>query len=332
MLYKTYTGRRPEYADNDGTRGMSDGQNDEIAGKEDGLYPIRTVASLTGVNPVTLRAWERRYGLIKPRRTESGRRLYTQQDVDLIHRVLALLDEGVPIGQVKAVVAGQVHRDAETIGDRWAAARAQMVTAIARFDEDTLNELYNDALAQYPIDIVTRRLIVPLLDELGRRWQDSKGTVAEEHFFSVFLRNKLGARFHHQSAGAAGTRLFAACIPGEQHQIGLLLFGLAAQNHGFKPILLGADMPLAELPAAARRTRAAAIVLSSTIDDALQAQLKPLALLTEECRLPVFVGGPCAVTRHDEIKRAGAYPLGADISQGLRLIEQRLSGQSDNRH
>ena len=68
--------------------------------KAEGLYPIRTVSSLTGVNSITLRAWERRYGLIKPVRTPKGHRLYTQNDIDLIQQVLELLDKGISIGQV----------------------------------------------------------------------------------------------------------------------------------------------------------------------------------------------------------------------------------------
>src|SRR5512143_4115179 len=65
-----------------------------------GLVPIRTVSSLTGVNPVTLRAWERRYGLVKPVRTPKGHRLYTMADVELINQVVALLEGGMSIGQV----------------------------------------------------------------------------------------------------------------------------------------------------------------------------------------------------------------------------------------
>lgn len=308
---------------------MGDTEAPRAEGNEN-LFPIRTVASLTGVNPITLRAWERRHGLIEPKRTDSGRRLYTQRDIDLIHKVLTLLDEGIPIGRVKEALAARPGARTPAAADRWHAERARMVAAIARFDEDTLDDLYNDALAHHAIDIVTRRLIVPLLEELGRRWQDREGSVAEEHFFGVFLRNKLGARFHHQGRRASGPRVLAACMPGEQHEIGLLLFGLAAQDHGLKPILLGADMPLAELPASARRARAEAIVLSSTIEEALEGQLEALSGITGETELPVFVGGPCAVARHDDIVRAGAHPLNADILQGLRLIERRLNRARDN--
>jgi DNA-binding transcriptional MerR regulator len=83
---------------------MSDTRMDSPQPEEGGLYPIRTVASLTGVNPITLRAWERRYKLIQPRRTESGHRLYTREDIERIQRVMKFLSQGISISQVKPLV------------------------------------------------------------------------------------------------------------------------------------------------------------------------------------------------------------------------------------
>lgn len=74
------------------------------------LYPIRTVAKLTGVNAVTLRAWERRYGLIKPKRTRSGHRVYTDEHVELVRQILALLDSGISVGQVGEVFEARKSR------------------------------------------------------------------------------------------------------------------------------------------------------------------------------------------------------------------------------
>jgi DNA-binding transcriptional MerR regulator len=300
--------------------------NNEIAQSPEGenLYPIRTVSSMTGVNPITLRAWERRYGLIRPERTQSRRRLYTQHDIDQIHQILTLLDEGITISQVSKMLKGKQRPPRPAAGDRWAQEREQMIAAITRFDEDALNRIYNEALAQYPIDIVTRRLVMPLLEELGRRWTNKEGSIAEEHFFGVYLRNKLGARFHYQSVEAKGARILAACLPGEQHEIGLLLFALAAQAQGYRFILLGADLPIEELRAAARHSQARAIVLSATLRETLERQLTALARLTADLDIPVFIGGACTTLLHDEIGRAGAIPLGGDINQGLRLMDTEL--------
>ena len=87
----------------------------------------------------------------------------------------------------------------------------------------SLESVYNEALSHYPIKVVTERLIGPLLHELGERWVKDMGSIAEEHFFGFYLRNKLGARFHHRQRNAGGPRLLMACLPGERHEVGLLL-------------------------------------------------------------------------------------------------------------
>lgn len=285
------------------------------------FYPIRTVSTLTGVNAITLRAWERRYGLIKPVRTDSGHRVYTRTDIDNIHRIVALLDKGVAISQVQRAL-GEAEKGTPRIEDTgpWAGFRERMVMAIAQFDENRLEDIYNEILALYPTDMVTRKVLLPLLVELGERWQSTEGSVAEEHFFGVYLRNKLGARFHHRNRNNTGPKLLAACLPGEQHEVGLLLFALAAHEQGYQLVLLGADMPLADLPIAAKRSQSAAIVLSGSLEPKPQMLAEQLPALVAAAGMTVFIGGLTAVRRRDEIVAAGAVPLGNDIAHGLQRI------------
>lgn len=304
---------------------MSSEMTNIDGGEGEGLYPIRTVSSLTGVNPITLRAWERRYGLIKPRRTDTQRRLYTRHDIDRIHQILTHLEAGIPISQISEDLLRQPQQEGNTASDHWGAQRQHMIIAITRFDEEALNRVYNDALAHYPIDIVTRKLIMPLLEELGRRWLSAEGSIAEEHFFSVYLRHKLGARFHYQGAESRGPRILAACLPGEWHDIGLMLFALAAQAQGYRFILLGANTPLADLHTAARHARAKAILLSATLVDTLTEQLDAIARLRNLAGIPVFIGGASSMALRDAVVAAGAIPLGNDIPQGLRLLDQKLA-------
>jgi len=195
-----------------------------------------------------------------------------------------------------------------------------MISAIRAFDEQTLDSIYNEVLALYPIDIVTHKLIIPLLEELGRRWETSEGSVAEEHFFGVFLRNKLGARFHHGIPNATGPRLLAACLPGENHDNGLLLFALSAQSRGLRVTLLGSNMPLVELPAAAARSKAEAIILSGSVNLDLHKLLHDIEQLVKAVAVPVYVGGKTSTIYFDHIVRVGAIPLGDDITQGIKRI------------
>ena len=163
------------------------------------LYTIGTVSKLTGVGAITLRAWERRHGLIKPVRKESGHRLYTRRHIDQISRILALTQQGMRISQINpSMLESELAASPSKDSDQWKGRLNSMMAAIINFDEDRLEEVYSEALSLHAIGIVTRNLLTPLLIELGLRWASGEGSVAEEHFFSFYLRNKLGALFHHQ--------------------------------------------------------------------------------------------------------------------------------------
>ncbi len=293
------------------------------------LFPIRTVSSLTGVNVITLRAWEQRHGLIRPARTPKGHRLYRREDIDRINRSVTLLEKGVAISQVRNALD---HESPQAMPERhsplfryWALYQSRMLGAIARFDDDSLDDAYSQALSVHPIAQVTQQLMMPLLHELGLRWERGEGAVAEEHFFGVYLRNKLGARLHHRAQGATGVRLLAACLPGEQHEVGLLLFALAAQERGLRPVLLGANMPLEELSASIRRARCGGIVLSGSISPSPPVLHEQLPKLVGSAGIPVFVGGMASVRERDAIVNAGAIPLGNDLAAGVERIRSALA-------
>ena len=291
-----------------------------------GFFPIRTVSDITGVNSVTLRAWERRYGLIKPHRTAKGHRLYTQEDIGLIQQILELVDEGIPISRVRAVVqqttAAPITTDDEA--DIWQPHINAIIQAISEFNEIAIERIYNEVLSLYPVDVVTRMLIVPLLKTLGDRWEAKQGSVAEEHFFGVYLRNKLGARFHHRQHYNNGPKLVAACLPNEQHDIGLLLFALAAHERGFQIVLLGGNMPIEELAIVVKKCKADAVVLSGSMPIIDQTIFSHIQQLVAEIEAPVFIGGRAASTYQKELTRIHAIPAGDDLVDGLKIIRNTL--------
>lgn len=291
-------------------------------------YPIRTVCALTGLNPVTLRAWERRYEFIKPIRTAGGHRLYTQQHVDQINRALAMRERGTSIGSAARALRGAA---APTGTDIWTALRARIISAIVQFDETALDAIYESALALQPIEAVTRKLFVPVLEELGRRWESAEGRVAEEHFFTTYTRNKLGARLHHRRREATPFRLMCACAPREQHELGLLLFALAAHDNNLGCVLLGADMPLEELPAVCVRAGCDGIAISMSMPPHGSWLEQELPRLVARVGKAVFVGGRASAAHGDAVARAGAIAIGADISHGLRRIFTVLSSHDPRR-
>ena len=292
------------------------------------LLPIRTVANLTGVNPVTLRAWERRYNLVTPQRTPKGHRLYTEDDVELIRQVLDLLEQGIAISQVKPLLERATDADKAaslaSTGDVWKNYQQKMLHAVEIFDEHALDSIYNDALSLYPVDVVNQRLIFPLQRLLGERWEERDAGIAEEHFFSVYLRNKLGTRIHHMNQRSSGPLLLLACLPGEYHEIGLLLFALATVNFGYRVLILGSNTPLEQLPRVLRQKPCAGIVLSGSFRPSRSLFESELPDLVKDSPVPVFVGGRSAARQQKKIEAAGAICLGESIGTGLRQMSQLL--------
>jgi len=293
------------------------------------MLPIRTVASLTGVNPVTLRAWERRYNLITPQRTPKGHRLYTEDDVELIRQVLELLDQGISVSQVKPLLEQTSGRKkaaslAET-GDVWKDYQQKMLHAVEKFDEHALDSTYSDALSLYPVDVVIQRLVLPLLRIIGERWKERKSGIVEEHFFSVYLRNKLGARIHHLNQNSSGPLLILACLPGEYHEIGLLLFALATVSFGYRVLILGSNTPLEQIPEILHQQSCAGIILSGSARPSRNLFVSELPDLVKNSNVPVFVGGKTAAKHQEKIEASGAVCLGESIGAGLRSMNQLLN-------
>jgi DNA-binding transcriptional MerR regulator/methylmalonyl-CoA mutase cobalamin-binding subunit len=265
--------------------------------------------------------------LIQPVRKESGHRLYTRKHIDQINRITTLTGQGMRISQIQPHMLEPEILAGDSADQRhyWRDQLNTLIEAIVSFDENKLEETYSEALSLYPINLVTRKLLRPLLIELGLRWEDQKGSIAEEHFFAFYLRNKLGARFHHRSRKRQGRKLLLAGLPGEHHEIALLLFALAADEQGFAQIVLGANMPFAELAQVAAKTDCVAIVLSGSVEPGKAILDKGLADLVENAAIPVFIGGQASVFAYDAINKAGAIALGNDLELGLQRLIQQLN-------
>lgn len=302
--------------------------NKILAPPAEGLLPIRTVSILTGVNSVTLRAWERRYSLVTPQRTPKGHRLYTNQDVERINRIVELLNQGISVGHVKPLLdqmPGDVAATSATDEiDIWKNQQDKMLDAIERFDELALDNIYNDALSLYPLDVVNQRLTTPLLRLFGERWKQRDTGIAEEHFFTVYLRNKLGARILHMNQRGSGPLLLLACLPGELHESGLLFFALAAVSAGYRVLILGANTPLKQIPAVLEMKACAGVVLSGSSKPARGVLDTELPELVSHIKTPVFVGGGTAVSHQKKVTQSGATYLGENIASGLQLINKTL--------
>lgn len=280
------------------------------------LFLISEVCHRTGVNPVTLRAWERRYGLLKPKRTDKGHRLYSEKDITLIEKVLSLLHQGIAISQIKPALKTMTHlKPVDNLEDHFASYKARLFTGITHFDHHHLDKVYNELLSLYPMDMVTVKVIIPLLDELGKSWQNKAAAIAEEHFFSVYLRNKIGARLHHQMHTARGHKVIFGCLPKETHEFGLLLFALYCIQRQIFPVILGQNLPISELSHVCKKTHAQAIILKG---HATEEDEQPLDKLSKQLKIPIFLFGSQA-SPSKEVKS-----LPGKFSEAFRLLSKSL--------
>ncbi len=296
-----------------------------------GYFPIRELVQRTGVNASTLRAWENRHGLLKPVRAPSGHRLYSQGDVQRVQRLQELLVQGLSLADIAPLLEQDgasmpVELPRTSRADpAWQGYLQETLRALEDFSTERLDNLYNEACALYPIDLVTHKLLLPVLEQLGLRWDRRDSGIAEEHFFSAWLRNKLGARLHHGLWLPKGRPLILACLPHENHEIGLLLCALGILQMGHRVVYLGANMPTRQIVHVSRATHAVGIILvGRTVADPAPI-LADLAGLAAESAMPVFVGSQFAAQEAAAITAAGAIPVGDDLALGLRLVESHLA-------
>ena len=180
------------------------------------VFTIKTVVQETGIQPATLRAWERRYGVLSPGRSEGGYRLYSDRDVAILRWLKRQVDAEVSISRAVALLEIR-HPGGEDAAEPASArvglpvgARSPMaisddlLDALLAFDEDHADALVSEAFAIYPVEQVAEEILTSTLVEVGERWHRGEATVVQEHFATAILRRRLSVMFHayHQPAAA----------------------------------------------------------------------------------------------------------------------------------
>ncbi|WP_421849372.1 MerR family transcriptional regulator [Marinomonas sp.] len=131
-------------------------------------FPIRELSLKTGVNSVTLRAWERRYGLLKPKRTDKGHRLYDQGDIQRVEAILRWIQQGVAVSKVRALLEQGVTLDGVVLSNEWLEWQASLVKSAGAFQEDKIEQMYQQIFSQYPAEIAIRDWLLPSFEQLGK--------------------------------------------------------------------------------------------------------------------------------------------------------------------
>jgi DNA-binding transcriptional MerR regulator len=282
-----------------------------------GYLRIGELAKRTGVSPELLRAWELRYGLLQPSRSDGGFRLYSDRDEHRVRRMTTLIDRGVAAAQAaKEVLADAGPRPAPTGLEIPALTelRDHLRTALDAMDAEAAHRAFDAVFAAVSVHAALRDVVLPSLRELGERWTRGEVSVAQEHFASSLIRGRLMGIARDWGSGN-GKVAVLACPPGESHELGLIVFGIELSRYGWRVIYLGADTPVATLAETAKATNPAIIVMAVTDAERARAHASELRSLATE--VPLAVGG--WVTPEDG-RLLDAWVLDGDPLEAARAV------------
>lgn len=214
-------------------------------GNSEGKYNIKAVSNMLGIQPGTLRAWERRYKMIAPVRNESGHRLYTEEHLKILKWLITKVNQGFTISQAISLMENTSSvLDAieqpkvdylEELGDK-------LLSSLLDFNSAQAHDLLNQAFSLFTVDKTVIDLIGPILIKVGDLWEEGSISTAHEHFASSFLRSRIESvsdSFQHNSFLP---KAVAVCGPGEKHELGLLIFTMFLRRKGFEVIFLGTSI------------------------------------------------------------------------------------------
>lgn len=274
---------------------------------------IGELSRASGVSPDVLRAWERRYRVIRPRRTEGGFRLYSSADLERVQTMHSLVEGGVPAseaarrvlasGPAAAVPAAAVEGPNTEAGPL-DGLRAELRTVLRAFDDAGAQRTIDRLFAGYDIETVVTDVLLPELKALGDEWEQGAATVGQEHFAVHILRARLLALGRAWDRGL-GPRVVLACAPGDFHDVSLAMFGLVAHQRGWRITFLGADTPIGTLLTTAETTGADSVVVYSPIEAHMEAAARELA--NAGARPHVYLAGEGATA--EQARLAGAALL-----------------------
>lgn len=290
-------------------------------------YRINVAAEMSGVSEGLIRAWERRYGVLKPKRTPSGYRSYTEADIAVLKRLKQLTEEGVSIAEavkllpsIKRDVREQldkaeratprVPRPGQT--DKW---RQEILVAAERLDQQAIEAVLDEAMVSMPPVTFWDELLAPLQREVGERWHSGTLTIAEEHLVTQASRQRVIALLH-QAPKRSKRHVVCACFPQEDHELGLMGAALKFRHAGWRVTFLGARTPAEHLARVVRVSHPQVVALSCVNDEGEDAFRETLSELMRErgAGARFLVGGRVGEKYRHVVEDLGAQPVGADAA------------------
>jgi DNA-binding transcriptional MerR regulator len=280
---------------------------------EPGYLRIGELAKRTGVSPELLRAWEQRYGLLQPTRTAGGFRLYSAEDETRVRRMQGYVSGGLAASQAaRQVVSGEpalrtVSPPATILSDE----AGDLAESLDRLDEQAANTALDRLFSAYTVETVLQGVVIPYLHRLGERWEAGAVSVAHEHFASNLIRGRLLGLAQGWGQGR-GPGAVLACVPGEQHELGLLAFGVALSRRGWRITYLGTDSPIGAVADLVRSLLPEVVVLLSVDPDNFLDRAHEIADLAKQVQVVIAGAGATAeVARQTQTRVLDQDPVSA---------------------
>ncbi len=272
--------------------------------RHQGKHPIQVVARRSGLTPDVLRAWEKRYGAVVPKRSSTGRRLYSDADIDRLRLIREVIDGGRRIGDVAKLAVADLEAMVEedraqsspaltrvTVNGNGDDFVGEAIAAVRDFDSAGLRAVLNKSLIalsphQFIDDVAT-----PLMQHIGDLWARGELRPGHEHLATDVMRQVLGDMLETLQPDESTPQIIIATPSGQRHELGALLAGTAACLEGWRVTYLGPDLPGADIGEAAVSLGADAIALSITAPDA--SAVEQIEVLRQRVGrdVPILIGG-----------------------------------------
>lgn len=289
-------------------------------------YSVKAAAIATGVSESRLRTWERRYGIPRPGRSDSGRRQYTEEDLTVIRRMAALVDAGVPASEAAVAVRTEgpiVEQEAMPAEHPLA---LQLVAFCRTYDDASALKTIRSAVDDLGWEAAIDSVLLPALKNIGAGWREDDLVTANEHFATELIRREIACASPTAADMRAARRsVMLACPEDERHEIGLLSLGLLLKQKGIGVYYIGADVPAADLLSAVRATKVNALVLAATLPSSLASLERTARTFVSGASVKLYVGGPAFYSELDSTGVPGIR-LPRRVQDAAKLIVDSLDG------
>ncbi|MCA9974711.1 MAG: cobalamin-dependent protein [Anaerolineales bacterium] len=303
-------------------------------------FNMKVVVQETGIKPDTLRAWERRYGLPEPDRTQGGHRLYSQYDIDLLKWLLSRQEEGMSIsraaklwrqmeeeGRDPLLLTDSIaptetaKTDLNISGDMIAKTREAWLRSCLDYNEPEAQRILVQAFALYPVELVCSEVLQKGLSEIGKGWYEGRVSVQQEHFTSSLAVRQLEVMLSSMTQASRHGRILVACPPNEQHTFGALVLTLLLRRRGWEVIYLGANVPVQRLEESLTTINPHLVVVSAQTLQSASTMLE-MANLLQRVGIPLAYGGLVFNQIPALRQHIAGHFLGEDLQKAPHTIEQ----------